>query len=635
MTPELMRQFTIEHSYEPQKCVRPKQQPPPPPLPQRTVMRRQMGMEMMFTGDKMGGYGIVADTGGSMCQNDRDMVAMEVPALKLDDFQNISFGSVHGGGGGGGGGGGDRLLEGGSYGKGIEWLDIMSDLQPCESTKSSALPVVVDAWQDDFSLPRNLCIRSDPAKEVGASQPWRVCYDVIPLQSLQVPEEDYEMPNDLHLLQQIGQIQEQQQQKQQHFQQGATEPTRAEIREHPKLEVDAGERETGVDESDHYFGGDCDHGVQLVHLLLECAEAMDGGHSIVGAILRQLRDLSSPYGDPMQRVAAYFCDALMCRLAKLNGEVDASVSLGHVEDSMEMSLVANLALNEACPYSKFAHLTANQAILEAVGDATHVHIIDFGIMQGVQWAALLQAVAARPGGKPLPKIRITGISTPKLGYDTPPHLLSTGKRLRAFAAFLNIELQFCPIVAQLEEVDLGMLHVDPTEKVAVNFMLQLYKLLGNVSNSLQPLLHLVNSLKPAVVTLTEYDVSLNGPAFQPRFVDALHFYCAIFDSLDATMPRDAQDRLNVESMFLAKEIENIVACEGCECKERHECSEQWCNIMQASGFHNAPLSHYTNSQAQQLLWQYCDNFRLQPVSGCLSLGWQDRPLITVSAWHCT
>lgn len=187
----------------------------------------------------------------------------------------------------------------------------------------------------------------------------------------------------------------------------------------------------------------------------------------------------------------------------------------------------------------------------------------------------------------------------------------------------------------MEEVNVEMLQVHPGEQLAVNFMLQLYQQLGDGSLSVQPVLSLVNSLKPAVVTLTEYDAALNGPTFQPRFMDALHFYCAIFDSLDATMLRDCQDRLNIESLIFAKEIENIVACEGDERKERHENLESWISTMQSAGFQNSPLSHYAHSQAQQLLWLYCDSFRLLRISGCLSLGWQDRPLLTVSAWRCS
>nr|DAD17880.1 TPA_asm: hypothetical protein HUJ06_019343 [Nelumbo nucifera] len=78
------------------------------------------------------------------------------------------------------------------------------------------------------------------------------------------------------------------------------------------------------------------------------------------------------------------------------------------------SLSFFLALNNACPYSKFAHFTANQAILEATETTNWIYIVDFRIVKGVQWAVLLQALATRSIGKPS-SIRISGIPTPALG----------------------------------------------------------------------------------------------------------------------------------------------------------------------------------------------------------------------------
>jgi GRAS domain family len=47
-----------------------------------------------------------------------------------------------------------------------------------------------------------------------------------------------------------------------------------------------------------------------------------------------------------------------------------------------------------------------------------------------------------------------------------------------------------------------------------------------------------------------------------------NYYSAIFDSLDATLPRESADRMNVERQCLAREIVNIVACEGTDRIER-------------------------------------------------------------------
>jgi hypothetical protein len=202
--------------------------------------------------------------------------------------------------------------------------------------------------------------------------------------------------------------------------------------------MEAEERET---ESDYSGGLDKDHSVHLVHLLLECAEFIEKNHHSALSTLRRLRDLSSPFGDPMQRVAAYFCDALTKRVDRAKGETDLSAGAAVVDDGgqhIKDSLVACQVLNDACPYLKFAHLTANQAILEAVQGCEAVHIVDFGVAHGVQWAALLQAFASRPKGKPTPRVRITGICFPKPGSnsDASASLLATGNRLQSFAGII-------------------------------------------------------------------------------------------------------------------------------------------------------------------------------------------------------
>ena len=54
-----------------------------------------------------------------------------------------------------------------------------------------------------------------------------------------------------------------------------------------------------------------------------------------------------------------------------------------------------------------------------------------------------------------------------------------------------------------------------------------------------------------------------------RFREVYDYYSALFDSLDATLPRESPDRMNVERQCLAREIVNILACEGPDRVERY------------------------------------------------------------------
>lgn len=526
-----------------------------------------------------------------------------LPPLKMDDF-NMGFGG------------------GPTYGSasGNEWMEsFIGDLQPCESTESSALPpVMVDSWENDFTLPRELRVRINSESEDASA--------MAELQRTGLQQEDYELQHRLRTLQQLDQAAADPS-LQEELSFGASDHTQYANRK------DVSEAEERSTESDYSGGLDKDHSVHLVHLLLECATQIEKNQHLAVSTLCRLRDLSSPLGDPMQRVAAYFCDALTKRIARGKGEADPGVL-----EAPHNSPKACQVLNEACPYMKFAHLTANQAILEAVKGCESVHILDFGITHGIQWAALLQAFASLPKKQPPPKVRITGISVNNPASESASlSVLATGKRLQSFAEHLNVEFEFCPVIlVSMEDFTPESIQLNPDEKTVANFMLQLHEMLDEEgSPSILRLLRSVISLSPALVTLTEHDAALNRPEFRPRFMDALHFYCALFDSLDSTMPRDCHDRLNVENNYFAKQIENIVANEGVDRTERYECTETWIRIMETVGFTLVPLSYYAYSQAQQLLWQFCDSFRLQRPSGCIALAWQDRSLITVSAWKCS
>ncbi|KAL4582329.1 hypothetical protein LXL04_006876 [Taraxacum kok-saghyz] len=59
-------------------------------------------------------------------------------------------------------------------------------------------------------------------------------------------------------------------------------------------------------------------------------------------------------------------------------------SFRHLHSNVPESTETNNAqfhTGDACPYFKFAHLTANQAIIEATENADKIHIVDFGIVR--------------------------------------------------------------------------------------------------------------------------------------------------------------------------------------------------------------------------------------------------------------
>ncbi|KAH7577166.1 hypothetical protein ACOSP7_002032 [Xanthoceras sorbifolium] len=371
-----------------------------------------------------------------------------------------------------------------------------------------------------------------------------------------------------------------------------------------------------------------DSGLQLVHLLLACAEAVaKEDYMLARRYLHHLNRVVSPLGDSMQRVASCFTEALSARLAATLTTKPSTSSpkpfCPFPPNSLEVLKIYQIVY-QACPYVKFAHFTANQAIFEAFEAEERVHVIDLDILQGYQWPAFMQALAARPGGAPF--LRITGVG-PSIEA-----VKETGRCLTELAHSLHVPFEFHPVGEELEDLKPHMFNRRVGEALAVNSVNRLHRV---PSNCLGNLLAMIRDQAPNIVTVVEQEASHNGPYFLGRFLEALHYYSAIFDSLDATFPPDSAQRAKVEQYIFAPEIRNIVACEGAERIERHERLEKWRKIMEGKGFKGVPLSANAVTQSKILLGLYsCDGYRLTEDKGCLLLGWQDRAIIAASAWRC-
>ncbi|RID45287.1 hypothetical protein BRARA_I02029 [Brassica rapa] len=365
-----------------------------------------------------------------------------------------------------------------------------------------------------------------------------------------------------------------------------------------------------------------ENGVRLVHALMACAEAIQNNDlSIAEALVKQIGFLAVSQAGAMRKVATYFAEALARRIYRLSPpqtQIDHSLS-----DTLQMHFY------ETCPYLKFAHFTANQAILEAFEGKKRVHVIDFSMNQGLQWPALMQALALREGGPPV--FRLTGIGPP--AADNSDHLHEVGCKLAQLAEAIHVEFEYRGFVANsLADLDASMLELRPSEieAVAVNSVFELHKLLGR-TGGIEKVLGVVKQIKPVIFTVVEQESSHNGPVFLDRFTESLHYYSTLFDSLEGVP--SSQDKVMSE-VYLGKQICNLVACEGPDRVERHETLSQWANRFGTSGFAPAHLGSNAFKQASMLLALFNggEGYRVEENNGCLMLGWHTRPLITTSAW---
>jgi len=367
-------------------------------------------------------------------------------------------------------------------------------------------------------------------------------------------------------------------------------------------------------------------------LLFDCAAAISEGSIVIANnIINELRKQVSIQGDPPQRLAAYVTEGLAARIETSGTGIYKALKCREAPSSYQLS--AMQILFEVCPCFRFGFMAANYAIIEACRGEQKLHIIDFDINQGTQYINLIQALASHPN-KPR-KLRITGIDDPESVQRKIGGLRIIGQRLEKLAEDCKIEFEFQAIAGQVSEIGPEMLECRRGEVLVVNFAFQLHHMPDesvSTVNERDRLLRMVKGLRPKLVTVVEQEVNANTAPFYTRFVEVYNYYSAIFESLDATLPRDSADRLNVERQCLARDIVNIVACEGPDRIERYETAGKWKARMTMAGFVSSPFNSSVATNIRTLLKSYCDRYQFEEEPGSFHFGWENKILVVASAW---
>ncbi|WVZ54546.1 hypothetical protein U9M48_005327 [Paspalum notatum var. saurae] len=425
--------------------------------------------------------------------------------------------------------------------------------------------------------------------------------------------------------------------------------------------------------------------VQLGPVLYECAaNAIEGSFEKANVSLSEINRLASIVDGPLQRLSLIIADSLARRLLlSIQGFAGALI---HPAVYFEHSSIQTARFNfvNLSPYLSAGFATMNQAILEALqGEkVTVVHIIDLSCSAShpLQWLRLLQEFFRRRGGPPQ-VVRLTVV------HDNNDFLANMKALLDKEAEMLKIPFQFNSVTARLETLNFSNLRntlgIKYGEAVAISCSLQMHRLLvvdDNVScagigqlqkmanaaqlkqmassvyspastlnypqtpspqcqipKMLANFLNAVRVLKPNIMLVMEQDANNNALLFRDRFVEALHYYAALFDSLNAMAaanPRRSNERARVERMILGEEIRNILLCEGVHRHERHERLRQWAMYMERSGFHHVPLSFEAIKEGEQKLLSFgLNGCQFKAETGCLELCWGSRHLYFVSAWR--
>ncbi|KAM5583579.1 scarecrow-like protein 14 [Rosa sericea] len=373
--------------------------------------------------------------------------------------------------------------------------------------------------------------------------------------------------------------------------------------------------------------------IDLRALLILCAQAVSvDDRETASELLKQIMQHSSPFGDCAQRLAHCFANALEARLAGTGTQIYTALSTKRMSAADMLKFYR--AYIAACPLNKMSLIFANHMILKAAEKAETLHIIDFGILYGFQWPALIHCLSRRPGGPP--KLRITGVELPLSGFRPEERVQETGHRLAKYCRRFNVPFEYYAIAKKWETVQFDDLKVQRNEVLAVNCVCRFKNLLDEtvvVNSPRDTVLNLIRKLNPDIFVQTVVNGSYHAPFFVSRFREALFHFSALFDMFDNNLPREDLMRLGFEKEFIGREVLNIVACEGSERIVRPETYKQWQVRNMRAGFRQLPLDREVmNKIKDKVKTGYSPDFVVDEDGRWMLQGWKGRIMFCSACW---
>ncbi|CAM0958458.1 unnamed protein product [Alopecurus aequalis] len=376
--------------------------------------------------------------------------------------------------------------------------------------------------------------------------------------------------------------------------------------------------------------------VDLRAMLIHCAQAVaSGDRRGAHELLRQIKQHSQPRVTATQRLAYVFAEGLEARLAGTGSQVYRSLVAKHT--SVVEYLKAYRLYMAASSFHKVKMAFVDGTILNAMKGKTRLHIVDYNVQYGFQWPDLLKSLATREEAGP-PEVRITGIDLPQPGFRPAFQIEETGRRLTTCARELGLPFKFHGIAANFETVCKEDLDIGPDEVLVVNSWRGLSSLMDESEQVDDPrprdmVLGNIRRMRPDVFIECVANGTYGAPFFVTRFREALSFFSAQFDILDATIPRDNDERRLIERDIFGRTALNVIACEGADRVDRPETYKQWQVRSHRAGLRQLPLNpEVVKAVTDTVKNHYHKEFVVDVDRQWLLSGWKGRVLHAMSAW---
>ncbi|KAB2070836.1 hypothetical protein ES319_A08G181600v1 [Gossypium barbadense] len=322
---------------------------------------------------------------------------------------------------------------------------------------------------------------------------------------------------------------------------------------------------------------------EVLELLHKAAELVGTGNfAHARGILARLNHQLSPVGKPFQRAAFYIRKALQL-------------------------LITNNSVSPPPPKSP-----------------TRFDVI-FKLL-AYKWASFMQELPMRIRG--VRALRITAFASPLTH-----HPIELGLMRESLMLFANeIGLSFELVVLNFDSLDqapysLPLFRTNQNEAVAVNFPVWSS---SNQPSALPNLLRFVKQLSPKIVVSLDGGWDRNDLPFPELVTCAFQSYKNIFESLDAgNVTSDVVNK--IERFLIVPRIESTMLGR----LRAPENMPLWKTLLCSSGFTPVTFSNFTITQADCVVKRaQVRGFHVEKRQPSLVLCWQQRELISASAWRC-